>query len=88
MPFDGSTHVPVIIIGGGQAGLSASYLLKERGIEHLIGGNEGQSQVVLEMGNSILAHIVEHHIGPGPGKQVNQPFAHTAGSLHQNAPSL
>ncbi len=30
------THVPVIIIGGGQAGLSVSYLLKERKIEHLI----------------------------------------------------
>ena len=30
------THYPVIIIGGGQAGLSISYLLKQRGIEHLI----------------------------------------------------
>ena len=30
------SHYPVIIIGGGQAGLSASYLLKQRGIEHLI----------------------------------------------------
>lgn len=29
-------HFPVIIIGGGQAGLAMSYLLKERGIEHLI----------------------------------------------------
>lgn len=36
MPFDGSTYVSVIIIGGGQAGLSASYHLKERGIDHLI----------------------------------------------------
>jgi len=30
------THHPVIIIGGGQAGLSISYLLKEQGIGHLI----------------------------------------------------
>mgnify|MGYP000216831832 CR=1 FL=1 len=30
------THVPAIIIGGGQAGLSMSYCLKERGIAHLI----------------------------------------------------
>lgn len=30
------TEYPVIIIGGGQAGLSISYCLKERGIEHLI----------------------------------------------------
>ncbi|NDJ19568.1 MSMEG_0569 family flavin-dependent oxidoreductase [Myxacorys almedinensis] len=29
-------HYPVIIIGGGQAGLSMSYCLKERGIHHLI----------------------------------------------------
>lgn len=29
-------HYPVIIIGGGQAGLSMSYCLKERGIEHLV----------------------------------------------------
>jgi putative flavoprotein involved in K+ transport len=31
-----SYHYPVIIIGGGQAGLSVSYCLKQRGIEHLI----------------------------------------------------
>jgi putative flavoprotein involved in K+ transport len=30
------THYPVIIIGGGQAGLSMSYCLKERGIQHLV----------------------------------------------------
>ena len=30
------THYPVIIIGGGQAGLSMSYCLKQRGIEHLV----------------------------------------------------
>ena len=30
------THYPVIVIGGGQAGLSMSYCLKERGIEHLV----------------------------------------------------
>ena len=29
-------HFPVIIIGGGQAGLSISYCLKERGIGHII----------------------------------------------------
>jgi putative flavoprotein involved in K+ transport len=29
-------HFSVIIIGGGQAGLSASYLLKERGIDHIV----------------------------------------------------
>jgi putative flavoprotein involved in K+ transport len=29
-------HYPVIIIGGGQAGLSMSYLLKERFIEHIV----------------------------------------------------
>lgn len=31
-----SNHYSVIIIGGGQAGLSMSYYLKERGIDHLI----------------------------------------------------
>ena len=31
-----SYHYPVIIIGGGQAGLSVSYCLKQRGIDHLI----------------------------------------------------
>ena len=37
MPFDDPQHVSVIIIGGGQAGLSASYCLKERGIhDHII----------------------------------------------------
>ncbi len=30
------THYPVIVIGGGQAGLSISYCLKERGLDHLI----------------------------------------------------
>lgn len=29
-------HVPVIVIGGGQAGLSASYYLNQAGIEHLV----------------------------------------------------
>jgi cation diffusion facilitator CzcD-associated flavoprotein CzcO len=29
-------HFSVIVIGGGQAGLSASYLLKERGIDHVV----------------------------------------------------
>lgn len=31
-----TTHYPVIIVGGGQAGLSISYCLKERGIEHIV----------------------------------------------------
>ncbi|TDU71212.1 putative flavoprotein involved in K+ transport [Prosthecobacter fusiformis] len=30
------THYPVIIIGGGQAGLSMSFCLKEKGIAHLV----------------------------------------------------
>ncbi len=30
------THYSVIIIGGGQAGLSMSYCLKERGIDHIV----------------------------------------------------
>ena len=30
------SHYPVIIVGGGQAGLSLSYCLKERGIDHLV----------------------------------------------------
>ncbi|HEY0790597.1 MAG TPA: MSMEG_0569 family flavin-dependent oxidoreductase [Chthoniobacterales bacterium] len=29
-------HYPVLVIGGGQAGLSISYCLKERGIDHLV----------------------------------------------------
>ena len=33
---DSSNHVPVAIVGGGQAGLSLSYYLKERGIAHLV----------------------------------------------------
>ena len=32
----GSNHVPVIIVGGGQAGLSMSYFLKAQGIDHVI----------------------------------------------------
>jgi len=31
-----AAHVPVIVIGGGQAGLSASYYLQRQGIEHLV----------------------------------------------------
>jgi putative flavoprotein involved in K+ transport len=30
------SHYPVIIVGGGQAGLAMSYCLKERGIDHLV----------------------------------------------------
>ena len=33
---DSPNHVPVAIVGGGQAGLSLSYFLKERGIVHLV----------------------------------------------------
>ncbi len=29
-------HYPVIVVGGGQAGLAMSYCLKERGIDHLV----------------------------------------------------
>ena len=29
-------HYPVIVVGGGQAGLAISYLLKRRGIEHVV----------------------------------------------------
>jgi len=29
-------HYPVIIVGGGQAGLSTSYCLTQRGIEHVV----------------------------------------------------
>ena len=35
-PSSGSTHYPVIIVGGGQAGLSMSYFLKAQGIAHVI----------------------------------------------------
>jgi putative flavoprotein involved in K+ transport len=31
-----ATHVPVIVLGGGQAGLSASWYLQQRGLEHLV----------------------------------------------------
>jgi len=31
-----ASHLPVIVIRGGQAGLSISYYLKERGIKHLV----------------------------------------------------
>jgi putative flavoprotein involved in K+ transport len=29
-------HIPVAVVGGGQAGLSISYCLKQRGIEHIV----------------------------------------------------
>jgi len=31
-----NTHYPVVIVGGGQAGLSVSYCLKQKGIDHII----------------------------------------------------
>lgn len=36
MPTSSASHYPVIVIGGGQAGLAMSYHLKERGISHLV----------------------------------------------------
>lgn len=35
MPDEGK-HFPVVVVGGGQAGLSASYCLRQRGIEHVV----------------------------------------------------
>ena len=35
-PAGQTTHFPVIVVGGGQAGLAMSYCLKERGIDHVI----------------------------------------------------
>jgi putative flavoprotein involved in K+ transport len=35
LPVDGG-HWPVVVIGGGQAGLSMSYCLQRRGIEHVV----------------------------------------------------
>ncbi len=32
----GTSHVPVVVIGGGQAGLSTSHYLKQRGIAHVV----------------------------------------------------
>ncbi|MFZ4727549.1 MAG: MSMEG_0569 family flavin-dependent oxidoreductase [Pseudanabaena sp.] len=31
-----TNHYPVVIVGGGQAGLSMSYCLKERGLDHIV----------------------------------------------------
>ena len=31
-----TAHFPVIVVGGGQAGLSVSYGLKQRGVNHLV----------------------------------------------------
>lgn len=33
---DRSRHYPVLVVGGGQAGLAMSYLLKDQGIDHLV----------------------------------------------------
>lgn len=35
-PFGGRSHYSVIIVGGGQAGLSLSHCLQQRGIDHLV----------------------------------------------------
>jgi putative flavoprotein involved in K+ transport len=32
----GRRHYPVVVVGGGQAGLSMSYWLRQRGVEHLV----------------------------------------------------
>lgn len=34
--FSGMTHLPVVVIGAGQAGLSLSWHLKDRGVEHVV----------------------------------------------------
>lgn len=36
MPFDGARDTEVVVIGAGQAGLCASYLLKRRGVPHVV----------------------------------------------------
>jgi putative flavoprotein involved in K+ transport len=36
MTLASSSHIPVVIVGGGQAGLSASSCLTQRGIEHVV----------------------------------------------------
>jgi putative flavoprotein involved in K+ transport len=36
MTSESSTHYPVIIVGGGQAGLALSYTLKQRNIAHIV----------------------------------------------------
>ena len=36
MTNESPQHIPVVVVGGGQAGLSMSYYLKERGIEHVV----------------------------------------------------
>jgi putative flavoprotein involved in K+ transport len=36
MTSESSTHYPVIIIGGGQAGLALSYTLKQRNVAHIV----------------------------------------------------
>jgi len=35
-PFGGRSHYSVIVVGGGQAGLSLSHCLQQRGIDHLV----------------------------------------------------
>lgn len=35
-PFGGRSHYSVIIVGGGQAGLSLSHCLQQRGVDHLV----------------------------------------------------
>ncbi len=35
-PFQMRAHYPVAIVGGGQAGLSVSYCLRQRGVEHIV----------------------------------------------------
>jgi len=35
-PYGGRSHYSVVIVGGGQAGLSLSHCLQQRGIDHLV----------------------------------------------------
>ena len=35
-PYGGRSHYSVVIVGGGQAGLSLSHELQQRGIDHLV----------------------------------------------------
>ena len=70
-------HYPVAVVGGGQAGLSISYWLRERGIEHVVlEAGPGRPRVA----RAALGHLLPGHPqlavraarlplpGPGPGR--------------------